>query len=736
MTHLQQAHKTLKTVFGFESFRPLQQEIILNILDKRDTLGIMPTGGGKSLCFQLPALLFKGTTVVVSPLISLMKDQIGQLTALGIPAVVLNSSLHPEDYVHNMELIRRREAQLVYLAPETLLKERTLSLLEDIVVDNITIDEAHCISEWGHDFRPEYRQLAALRRRFPNAVCSAFTATATPQVQRDIQKSLGFDDAHTFVGSFNRHNLYLEVEAKENGEKQVIKYVRDRRHKAGIIYCATRKGVDELAQRLKNEGFDALPYHAGMAEEDRKFNQEKFITDNVQVMVATVAFGMGIDKPNVRFVVHYDLPKNIETYYQEIGRAGRDGLPSDCLLLFSYADIQKVKFFISQMDESRQRIATIHLNTMVGFAETFYCRRKPLLQYFGEQYDEENCGACDNCLGDEVVKTDITADVHKMLKTIRRTNEIFGMNHIIDILKGSKKQKVMTAGHDRLDTYGEGDNLSRTQWFFIGRQLLQMRFLDQDTEFGSLKITPMAVDHFKKQLPVLGVVPEDKPKASKKVRKQTRDLPDFNEELFEILRKKRKEMADAADVPPYHIFPDRTLIDMSVHFPQSLESMRTIHGIGAVKLEKYAPQFLEVVKDFCSSQNIAENPREEVAAVEISDEAPAEPKTKKYVQMGLAIDSGLSLRRTAEIFGVKLQTVMDNLYKFLLEGRNLERDIQELNEELLTLSAVELEDLTEAMMAFSQTGVERLKPVFQTLNRNIPYDSLHYLRLYYLINHG
>ncbi len=736
MTHIQDAQKTLKHVFGFESFRPLQREIILNILGKRDTLGIMPTGGGKSLCFQLPALLFKGTTVVVSPLISLMKDQIGQLTALGIPAVVLNSSLHPEEYVHNMELIRRGQVRLVYLAPETLLKERTLALLEDTVVDNITIDEAHCISEWGHDFRPEYRQLAAFRQRFPNAVCSAFTATATPQVQKDIQRSLGFDDAHTFVGSFNRANLYLEVEAKGNAEEQVLKYLRNRPNKSGIIYCATRRAVDELTERLRREGFDALPYHAGMPEEERKLNQEQFITDNVPVMVATVAFGMGIDKPNVRFVIHYDLPKNIETYYQEIGRAGRDGLPSDCLLLFSYADIQKVKFFIGQMDETRQRIATIHLNTMVAFAETYYCRRKPLLQYFGEEYDETNCGACDNCLGDEVAKTDITDHAHIMLKTIRRTNEIFGMNHIIDILKGSKKQKVMSSGHDKLETYGSGDHLSRNQWFHIGRQLIQLRFLVQDTEFGSLKITPMAVDHFKRKLPLLGVVPEDRPKTSAKTRKKTKDLPDFNEELFEILRKKRKEMADEANLPPYHIFPDRTLIDMAVHFPQSLESMRSIHGIGAVKLEKYAPRFLDAVKDFCAGRNIAENPKEEVIRRETPDEGTQDTKQKKYIQVGLAIDSGLSLARTAEIFGVKIETVLDNFYKYLTDDRALERDVHDLSDELLSHADVDPADLTVAMMAFSETGGAHLKPAFAALDGKVPYESLHYLRLYYLINHG
>ncbi len=736
MTHTKNATKILKDVFGFDSFRPLQEEIIANILAKRDTLGIMPTGGGKSLCFQLPALMFNGTTVVVSPLISLMKDQIGQLKELAVPAVVLNSSLSPEDYVRNMNRVHRGGVKLLYLAPETLLKERTLSLLADIEVDNITIDEAHCISEWGHDFRPEYRQLAALRSRFPRAVCSAFTATATPQVQKDIQRSLGFDDAHTFIGSFDRPNLYLEVELKEDGGRQVAKYLRNRPNQPGIVYCATRRGVDELTERLRSAGFDVLPYHAGLSEDERKINQEHFINDNVQVMVATVAFGMGIDKPNVRIVIHYDLPKNIETYYQEIGRAGRDGLPSECLLLFSYADIQKVKYFIGQMDETRQRIANIHLSAMVAFAETYGCRRKPLLHYFGEAFDGENCGTCDNCLGEPPVTTNITDDAHSLLKTIRRTNEIFGMHHIIDILKGSKNKKVLAGDHDSLETYGSGEHLSRNQWCHICRQLIQQELLLQDAEFGSLKITDKAVAHFKRKLPVMGVIPEDRPKTVPKKKKKSLDTPDYNEELFEILRKKRKDMADEAGVPPYFIFPDRTLIDMAVHYPQSLESMRAIHGVGVSKLENYAPAFLETVVEFCGCHNIVENPKENIKKMSSSKESSQEPPKKKYVIMGEAINNGLSLEQTASIFGVKIETVMDNLYKYLSDHNTLTRDVRELNEELVRSANVELEDITAAMMAFSESGHTHLKPVFAALEQKIAYDQLHCLRLYYMINHG
>ena len=370
------ADSILKSVFGYDDFRPLQAEIIDNVLHKNDTLVIMPTGGGKSLCYQIPALIFDGLTVVVSPLISLMKDQVEQLVEVGVAATFLNSSLPPDEYAHAVARVRRGEVKLLYLAPETLLMQRTLNLLASLSIDSLTIDEAHCISEWGHDFRPEYRQLIEVRQHFPDAVTIALTATATPRVRQDIKSSLGFSEANEFIASFDRPNLFLQVAPKTNPVVQTIAFLRERTDQSGIIYCFSRRQVDDLSETLAREGFSARPYHAGLSDRDRRENQEAFIRDNVQIIVATIAFGMGINKPNVRFVVHFDLPKNIESYYQQIGRAGRDGLPSHCLLLFSYSDTQKIKHFINEKpDAQERRIASRHLSELVRFSEADSCRR-------------------------------------------------------------------------------------------------------------------------------------------------------------------------------------------------------------------------------------------------------------------------------------------------------------------------------------------------------------------------
>ncbi|MDY6969699.1 MAG: ATP-dependent DNA helicase RecQ, partial [Spirochaetota bacterium] len=398
----------LKKVFGYDEFRPLQAEIIENILFNKDTLVIMPTGGGKSLCYQIPAIIFEGLTIVVSPLISLMKDQVDQLRELGIDAAILNSTLSPAEYRDNVMLIKEKRAKLLYLAPESLLKQSVLEMLSSVRVDCLAIDEAHCISEWGHDFRPEYRQLALVRLHFTKAVCIALTATATERVRDDIIKSLDFDASSEFIGSFNRGNLFLRIVPKENPLNQTIRFLERFENQSGIIYCFSRRQVDELYQILVEREYSVRPYHAGMPEADRNINQELFIKDDVQIIVATIAFGMGINKPNVRFVIHYDLPKNIESYYQEIGRAGRDGQRSHCLLLFSYGDIQKIKYFINEKDPKEKRIANIHLNALIKYTETEECRRSVLLNYFGEEFFAENCGMCDNCLSEKMEKVDIT----------------------------------------------------------------------------------------------------------------------------------------------------------------------------------------------------------------------------------------------------------------------------------------------------------------------------------------
>ncbi|MCF8143522.1 MAG: DNA helicase RecQ [Deltaproteobacteria bacterium] len=593
-------HHILKEVFGYDAFRPLQAEVIENVLSRRDTLVIMPTGGGKSLCYQIPALIFPGLTIVVSPLISLMKDQVEQLDQAGAPAAFLNSSLTTGQFRHNVQAVKEGTVKLLYMAPEALLRPGMLTLLSSLRVDCLTIDEAHCISEWGHDFRPEYRQLAGVRGRFPGAVCTALTATATPRVREDIKASLGFRDANEFVGSFNRENLFIRVDHKIDPFAQTVAFIQEFPDQSGIIYCFSRRQVDDLSTALHHRGYSVRPYHAGMSDADRNRNQELFIRDDVQIMAATIAFGMGIDKPNVRFVVHYDLPKNMEGYYQEIGRAGRDGLLSHCLLLFSYGDIQKVKHFIDQKPDHEQRIANIHLNAFLGFIETEACRRIPLLDYFGEAYPIKNCGACDNCLTDEKDLTDITIAAQKFLSCVKRTGERFGAGHIIDVLRGSQAKRVLGLRHHQLSTYGIGTEHSKKEWYYLSRQFIQKKLLNQDMEFGGLSLTENAWKVMKGREKVLGRLAEPRPDP------EVQAAGAYDRALFDILRKERKRLADSANVPPYVIFPDRTLMEMATFFPQSEMRLMDIHGVGAAKQKTYGPLFLDMIRDYCKPRGIHE----------------------------------------------------------------------------------------------------------------------------------
>ena len=509
----------LQTVFGYDEFRPLQAEIIANILRRRDTLIIMPTAGGKSLCYQLPALLFGGLTVVVSPLISLMQDQVTQLQHKGVPAVFLNSTLTFEEYQSTTNRIKRGAVKLLYIAPESLLRPETLQMLGECQMDCLAIDEAHCISQWGHDFRREYRQLVKIRERFPNAVCVALTATATPRVRNDIRKALGFRNENEFIASFDRKNLAIAVEPKVDLHKQLLGFLANRHDQSGIIYCATRRQVDELYEELIKDNFSALPYHAGLDTKIREQNQTAFIRDNVRIMVATIAFGMGIDKPDVRFVIHAYLPKNIECYYQEIGRAGRDGRRADCLLLFSHDDVHTIERFIQQGAASEQAGRRKRLTALVDWATTKECRRCGLLGYFGEEYNAGNCQMCDNCSieADEQVglsgyfdaeyeadncqvrnncqteagkQVDLTIPAQNFLLCVLRTGQRFGINHIIDVLRGSRATRVLENGHDELSTYGIGQEYNTEQWKLLAEQFIQQDLLTPDLAHDSVKLTP------------------------------------------------------------------------------------------------------------------------------------------------------------------------------------------------------------------------------------------------------
>jgi ATP-dependent DNA helicase RecQ len=707
----------LKETFGYDTFRPLQREVIENVMARRDTLAIMPTGGGKSLCYQIPALLFDGLTVVVSPLISLMKDQVEQLHALGVPALFLNSSLSPETYHENMNYVRRGEVKLLYVAPETLLTPRLIALLADLDVSCLTIDEAHCISEWGHDFRPEYRQLVEVRHRFPQAVCLALTATATPRVRADIKSTLNFSASNEFVASFNRDNLYIEVTPKRDANLQTVRFLERYKDQSGIIYCFSRRQVDELTDYLVHKNYSVRPYHAGLEDDERHRNQEAFIRDDVQIIVATIAFGMGINKPNVRFVVHYDLPKSIESYYQEIGRAGRDGLPAHCLLLYSYSDVAKLKYFIEQKEGEERRVAIQHLDAIVRYAEDeINCRRKPLLNYFGEPYSTPNCKNCDNCTAEAPFLTDITIPAQKFLSCVKRTGERFGAAHVVDVLLGSKNEKVLRYEHDKLSTHGIGSELNKKQWMHLARQLVQMGYLNQDGEFRVLSLTSKATSALKDRARIMGQLQEVQERASKKA---NRDELDYNHALFALLRAKRKELADAAGVPPYVIFSDRTLVEMAAYFPQSPESLLAISGVGQVKARQYGEVFLELIQSYCRKHKIEEKTK--------TARRKKDDSGHRYVIVAEAYNSGESIQDLMSRYKVQAGTILDHLARYAMAGNTL-KNIHDL----LSFSSLSPNQQQMAFDAFNELGTDYLKPIFDKLNGTVNYDELKILRLCYL----
>ncbi len=709
----------LKDTFGYDTFRPLQRKVIDNVLARRDTLAIMPTGGGKSLCYQIPSLLFDGLTVVVSPLIALMKDQVEQLRAFGVPCLFLNSSLAPQEYQENMEYVKRGEVKLLYVAPETLLTPRILSLLDSVQVDCITIDEAHCISEWGHDFRPEYRQLVAVRQRFPKAVCLALTATATARVRQDIRTTLKFTTTNEFIASFNRENLYIEVIRKVDPYLQTIQMLERYKDQSGIIYCFSRKQVDELAAYLASKGYSVRPYHAGLDDSERRSNQEAFIRDDAQIIVATIAFGMGINKPNVRFVIHFDLPKSIEGYYQEIGRAGRDGLPAHCLLLYSYGDVAKLNYFIDQKDGSEKRVAMQHLDAIVRYAEDeISCRRKPLLNYFGESYEADNCSNCDNCTSAPTPLTDITIYAQKFLSCVKRADEKFGAGHITDILLGSKSEKVLRWEHDKLSTYGIGTDLTKKQWMHIARQLLTMGFLKQEGEYHTLSLTPRALEALRKRESIFGVVQE-----AERVRTNAKKKEEieYNSALFALLRQKRKEKADQAGVPPYVIFSDKTLAEMAAYYPQSISSLLKISGVGQVKLRQYGEAFLEVIQTYCEKHDLQEKQKETTR--EKSDNG------RRYVIVAEAYNAGETVQSLMDRYHVTASTILEHLSRYLAAGNSLRND-----RDLQAMTSTTLEQQQNAFAAFEELGTTFLKPVYDKLNGTLNYDDLKVLRLLYLIS--
>lgn len=623
----EQLAKALKIYFGFDQFRPLQKEIIQATLGGKDVMAILPTGAGKSLCFQLPAILSKGVTVVVSPLIALMKDQVDQLDTAGIPGTFLNSSLSSQEAGERMRGLLRGKYKLLYIAPERMMMESCLSFLRDINVSRIAVDEAHCISEWGHDFRPDYRKLALLREELPGVPVIAVTATATSSVREDIVRGLQLKEPASFIASFNRPNLAYRVIPKEPKStfKQLVDFLEDYEGESGIIYCYSRDATERLAEQLSEDGIPAVAYHAGLSAEERNARQEKFIRDDIEIICATVAFGMGINKPNVRFVVHYDLPKSIEGYYQETGRAGRDGLPAECALFFSAGDAAKQRYFINQKnDELDKRVASQQLEEMVRYGESFECRRALLLRYFGEQPNTSAvpCGGCDNC-NQERKLVDRTELAQKLLSCVYRVEQAsglsFGLSHISSILKGTQGEVIERWRHDKLSTFGIGTELSLKSWVALGRQLVAQGYLESASEeYSTYKLSEegRAVLKNRKQilLPEMKLSKQDpskkksagrqdskpnQPQGSKRAGKAGgATKSDFNTELFERLRALRRRLADERNVPSYVIFGDASLQDMARKMPKTEKDFLEVFGVGETKLQQFGAVFLEEIMDF------------------------------------------------------------------------------------------------------------------------------------------
>ena len=596
----------LKLTFGYSSFRPLQREICEASLAGRDVFALLPTGGGKSLCFQLPALARNGLTVVVSPLIALMKDQVDALQASGVAATFLNSTLDEGEARARLRGLHRGEYKLLYAAPERLMLDGWGENLQKWHVSCLAIDEAHCVSEWGHDFRPEYRQLAKLRELLPEVPLMALTATATERVRDDVVQHLKLHQPDVFVASFNRPNLTYRVVPKDQPLKQIIDFVRRREHESGIIYCASRATAERVAEGLAGRGFAAKPYHAGLDGDERARNQEAFLRDDTRIICATIAFGMGINKPNVRWIIHHDLPKNIEGYYQETGRAGRDGLPGDCLLLFSAGDIAKQTHFLDEItDAQEQQIARAQLRRIVHYAENASCRRAELLEYFGEKFPLDNCGACDNCA--EPRETyDGTIVAQKFLSCVYRIvqNSRFsvGMNHIIEVLTGGDTDKIRRWGHDRLTTYGIGRELGRAQWAQVGRELMRLGYVAvAEGEFATLELTEEGMAVLKARTPITLTKPMATPKAKRAAAPRREGDIACDEILFERLRTLRKQLADERHVPAYIVFGDTTLRAMARYYPAAAAEMEGIPGMGEKKRAEFAEVFADAIAEYLKS---------------------------------------------------------------------------------------------------------------------------------------
>jgi ATP-dependent DNA helicase RecQ len=697
----------LKHFFGYDQFRLKQRVIIEAFLRRQDSLVVMPTGGGKSLCYQLPSLLRLGIMVVVSPLIALMQDQVNALRNNGIAATFLNSSLSLSEVRSREQSLLRGDIKLLYVAPERLLSDNFWPLLtqlhQRVGISGFAIDEAHCVSEWGHDFRPEYRQLHQLRSSFPNVPMMALTATATTRVREDICTQLNLHEPEVFVASFNRPNLYYEVRSKDRQSyTHLLGQIREVSG-ACIVYCISRKRVEELAARLQQDGISVLPYHAGLADDVRTCNQDRFIRDDVKVIVATIAFGMGINKPDVRLVAHYDLPRTLESYYQESGRAGRDGEPAHCTVYFSYGDVSLINYIIEQKpDEQEQQIARQQLRQVLDYAESTVCRRQIQLSYFGEAFAGQ-CDRCDNCRYPKPLE-DWTVEAQKLLSCVARCRERFGMTHIIDVLRGSKKKRILELQHDHLSTYGIGQDRSAEEWRLLARSLLHQGLMAETTDgFPVLKLNAASWQVLRKQLTVQIAIPDQLKGADSSDAVSSRESAG----LLERLRTLRKQLADQQGVPPYIVFTESTLRHMAQTMPRSLTAFGQISGVGNRKLQQYGQVFVDTINAFCDENEVSE-----------SGSIATPPVINNTRAMTLQLyQAGLSLEAIAQQRNLRRTTVVGHIAALLEAGEAIHLD-----------DFVTPERQTAIRQALAKANSPYLNDVRNLLDESYSYDDIRLVR--------
>jgi ATP-dependent DNA helicase RecQ len=662
-------HDYLKKYFGFDTFKGNQEPIIKNVLAGRDSFVLMPTGGGKSLCYQLPAVIKKGTAIVISPLIALMKNQVDAMrnfsTADNV-AHFLNSSLTKTEIARVKQDVTSGKTKLLYVAPESLTKEENIDFLRNVEISFYAIDEAHCISEWGHDFRPEYRRIRPIIDTIGRSPIIALTATATPKVQHDIQKNLGILQADEFKSSFNRPNLYYEVRSKQDVTKEIIKYIKNNPGKSGIIYCLSRKKVEEIAELLKVNGIKALPYHAGMDSATRTANQDKFLMEEVDIIVATIAFGMGIDKPDVRFVIHYDIPKSLEGYYQETGRAGRDGGEGNCIAYYSYNDIVKLEKFMQGKPIAEQEIGKQLLLETVSYAESSVCRRKLLLHYFGEEYPKDNCEACDNCLHPKVQFEGSDAVV-TVLETILAVKEKFKADHIANIISGKVTSAIKSYRHHKLEYFGAGEEKDERFWNMVIRQALISKLLTKDIEnYGLLKVTQKGLDFLENPTSFMLTEDHDYAEPDEEENAFGAKTAAVDEELFSILKDLRKKISKIKNVPPFVIFQDPSLEDMAIQYPVTIDELQNISGVGAGKAQRYGKEFVEVIKKYVEEKEII-RPLDMVVKSVVN-------KSGMKVYIIQSIDMKRTLEDIAEAKGLEMGELLSEIEAIVNSGTRLNID--------------------------------------------------------------